>query len=81
VISVIIHINNEEPILCELDNLPTTTDTMLIVKNPRRRDGKDINYLDASVTTVIWPVTRVNFIEVLHSDEEDEKIISFVRET
>jgi hypothetical protein len=59
--------------------LPGMADTMITVKNPRKRDGKDVNYLDANVTTVIWTVSRVVFIEVLPSGEEEE-IISFVRE-
>lgn len=80
-ISVIIHIHNEDPILCEVDQLPSPTDGLIVAKNPRRRDGKDLTYLDSSVTTVIWPITRINFIEVLPGEEEEEEIISFVRET
>jgi hypothetical protein len=49
------------------------------VRNPRRLDGKDIHYLAENVVTVIWPIDKLNFIEVLASEEEEE-IISFVRE-
>ncbi len=77
--SVLIHIMNEDPVVGELDALPGVTDNMIVVKNPRRRDGKDIPYLEANVSTVIWPLTRVTFIEVMPIGEEDE-IISFVRE-
>lgn len=77
--NVLIHIMNEDPVVGELDNLPNATDTMVIVKNPRRRDGKDLPYLEPNVSTVIWPVTRVTFIEVMPIGE-DEEIISFVRE-
>jgi hypothetical protein len=77
--SVVIHLMNEEPILGDIEALPGMADTMITVKNPRKRDGKDVNYLDANVTTVIWTVSRVVFIEVLPSGEEEE-IISFVRE-
>jgi hypothetical protein len=77
--SVLIHIMNEDPVVGELDALPAVTDNMIVVKNPRRRDGKDIPYLEANVSTVIWPLTRVTFIEVMPIGEEDE-IISFVRE-
>ena len=52
---------------------------MIVVNNPRRRDGKDLHYLDNNVVTVMWPLTRINFIEVLPSQEE-ERIIGFVRE-
>jgi hypothetical protein len=77
--SIIIHIQNEDPVLGEVEKLPSANDTLITVQNPRRRDGKDLPYLDQSVTTVIWPVSRVNFIELVSSDEEEE-IISFVRE-
>lgn len=77
--TVLIHINNEDPVLGEVDALPSTSDTMIVVKNPRRRDGKDLHYLEANVNTVYWPVLRVNFIEVIPTGEE-EQIISFVRE-
>jgi hypothetical protein len=77
--SVIIHIQNEDPILGEMDAIPSPGDTMLIVKNPRRRDGKDLSFIDANVSTVVWPVSRVNFIEVMPTSEEEE-IITFVRE-
>jgi hypothetical protein len=77
--SVIIHISNEDPVLGEIDDLPGAGDTIILVKNPRRRDGKDIASIDPNVMTVIWPLTRVNFIEVLPSGEEEE-IITHVRE-
>ncbi len=77
--TLIIHIQNEDPVLGEVDELPAPNDQMIIVKNPRRRDGKDISYLDVNVMTVIWPVSRINFIEIMSSGDEEE-IISFVRE-
>lgn len=77
--TLIIHIQNEDPVLGEVDELPAPNDQMIIVKNPRRRDGKDISYIDVNVMTVIWPVSRINFIEIMSSGDEEE-IISFVRE-
>ena len=78
-ITVLIHISGEEPIVGEIEEMPKTTDNMLIVQNPRKRDGKDIHYVDNEVTTVIWPWDKINFLEVLPSGEEDQ-IIGFVRE-
>ncbi len=77
--SVLIHIMNEDPILGEIEQLPSPTDMSLLVKNPRRRDGKDLPYLMASVTQVIWPVSRISFIEIIPGEGEDQ-IIGFVRE-
>jgi len=66
-------------VLAEVDDLPKPADTMIVVMNPRQRDGKDLHYLDENVVKVIWPLVKVSFIEVL-SDAEQEKIIGFVRE-
>ncbi len=78
-ITVIVHIANEDPIIGEVEEMPTLSDTMIIIANPRKRDGKDLHYLDSDVTTVIWPWNRITFLEILPSEEE-EKIIGFVRE-
>ncbi|PKO18480.1 MAG: hypothetical protein CVU39_03305 [Chloroflexi bacterium HGW-Chloroflexi-10] len=77
-ISAIIHINNEEAVFGEIEDMPSPKDQLIIVKGPRRKDGKDISYLDTNVTTVIWPMHRINFIEIVPSGEEEE-IVSFVR--
>ena len=78
--TVLIHISNEDPILGEVESLPTTNDQSIKVKNPRRRDGKDLHYLQANVTQVIWPMGRISFIEIIPGDQE-EQIIGFVRES
>ncbi|MDA1329698.1 MAG: hypothetical protein DWG76_00950 [Chloroflexi bacterium] len=77
--TVLIHILNEDPIVGEVEELPAPSDQTLKVENPRKRDGKDLPYLQANVTSVIWPWSRINFIEVLPTGGEDE-IIGFVRE-
>jgi hypothetical protein len=77
--NVIVHIQNEDPVLGELDSLPGAGDVTITVRNPRKRDGKDLPYLDPTVTTVVWPMSRVNFIEIMPGKEEEE-IITQVRE-
>ena len=77
--TIVLHMLNEDPVLGEVEDLPQKSDTVIYVNNPRRRDGKDLPYLDASVNTVLWPMARVSFIEVIPGAEE-EKIVSFVRE-
>ncbi len=77
--TVVVHISNSDPVVGELDELPAVTDTLVVIHNPRMRDGKDIGYLSNDVVTVIWPVSQISFIEVMPSEAE-EKIIGFVRE-
>jgi len=77
--SVILHVAGEAAILGEVDDLPKPTDNIITILNPRQRDGKDLHYIDNNVVKVIWPITKVSFIEILEN-AEDEKIIGFVRE-
>lgn len=77
--NIIVHVAGEEPILGEMDELPSPTDFMVKIENPRRLDGKDLHYLAENVVTVYWPVSRINFLEIVPTREE-ETIIGFVRE-
>ncbi len=77
--SVILHISGETSIAGEIEDLPKPTDNIIVVMNPRQKDGKDLHYIDHNVVRVIWPLAKVSFIEILEGTEE-EKIIGFVRE-
>lgn len=78
-ITVMIHLPDEEPVVGEIEELPEPTAQMILVANPRLRDGKDLHYLARGVVNVIWPFHRINFIQVM-TTEEEERIIGFVRE-
>ena len=78
-ITVIVHINNEDPVMGEVEEVPKPSDQIIMLKNPRKKDGKDVHYLEPNVNVVIWPLHRVTFIELIQDIEEDE-VISFVRE-
>ena len=78
-ITVLVHLSGEDPVLGEVDELPAPTDTAVTVNNPRRKDGKDLPYIDGNVVSVIWPMHRVTFMEILPTTDEEE-LIGFVRE-
>ncbi|OGO49760.1 MAG: hypothetical protein A2Z30_05690 [Chloroflexi bacterium RBG_16_64_43] len=78
-ITVLMHLVNEEAVMAEMDDLPPATANFLTVHHPRRRDGKDIPYLQENVSTVIWAASRVAFIEILPGEAE-ERLVTFVRE-
>ena len=77
--TVLIHLANEDPILADLDELPDPQHQTLIINNPRLRDGKDLHYVQPEVQTLIFPWTRITFIEVMPTDEEEE-VFSFIRD-
>ncbi len=78
-LSIIVHVANEDAIVCEVDEMPEPTALFLIMQNPRRRDGKDIHYLDEGVTSMIVPWRRISFVQLLPSADAED-IIGFARE-
>jgi hypothetical protein len=78
-ITIQIHVNNEDPVVAEVEALPGPQDTLLVVMNPRLRDGKDLRYVAQNVTSIIYPMARINFIQILPSGEE-ERVVGFVRD-
>ena len=77
--NVILHISGEIPVYGEVEEIPGPQDQIIIVHNPRSREGKDLHYIQDDVIRVIWPIAKINFIEIVDSAEEDQ-IIGFVRE-
>lgn len=76
-LTVLLHLSGEDSVVGEVEELPAPTDTSITVRNPRRRDGKDLHYLEGNVVTVVWPMHRINFIEILPTAEEEELIGPF----
>jgi len=77
--TVLIHMANEDPIVAELEELPSPQAQSIIINNPRQRDGKDLHYVLPEVQTLILPWSRINFIEVMPTEEEEE-IVGFIRD-
>ena len=77
--TVLVHLTGEDPVVGEIEEMPSPSDQFITVNNPRSKDGKDLRYLDANVVTVLWPMHRVTFLELLPTAEEEE-LIGPVRE-
>lgn len=78
-ITIIVHVNSEEPVEGEVDELPALDSTAILINNPRLRDGKDLYYLAEEVTSMMIPWHRVNFVQIMPSGETEE-VVSFVRQ-
>ena len=76
---VLIHVANEDAILADVEELPSPSDQAIVCTNVRRRDGKDVHYVDAQAVSFMIPWHRINFIEIMGGEEEGE-IVGFVRE-
>ncbi len=77
--SILLHILNEDAVVGEVEDLPDPSSQFIMVASPRLRDGRDVPYLLPETNTVIYPWHRVHSLEILPS-EEDEQIVTFVRE-
>jgi len=77
--TLLLHIVGEPTIVAETEQLPSPGDSTLTVTNLHTRDGKDLANVDPSATHFIFPWTRINFIEVLGAEEEEE-IVGFARD-
>jgi hypothetical protein len=70
-ITLLLHIANQEPIKVDVEDMPQPTDIMILGRNPRDRKDKEVNWLDEGVTTVMVPWSRINMIQVLPSGDAE----------
>jgi len=75
--TLLIHLANEEPLLAEVEELPTPESQVIYCTNPRKRDGKELHYVLSEVQTIIVPWHRVSFVEVMPSGEEEAIVSPF----
>lgn len=70
-ITLLLHLNNTEPVKLDVEEMPQVTDSFIIGKNPRERTEKEVAWLDEGVTTVMLPLWRITLIQVLPSAEDE----------
>ena len=78
-LSAVIHLIEEDPIVCELDERPNPSAQFVTAHNPRRRDGRAVVFLDPNVETVYIAWHRISYIQMLPQSDL-EKVMGFVRE-
>lgn len=61
---VVLHLKGEQPLLGDLDAVPTATDTQIICTNLRLMNGSRPIFVDDSASTFVFPVDAVRFIEI-----------------
>jgi hypothetical protein len=63
--NAVIHIANEQPLLADLYQMPTTADVSLVCTNVRNLDGKKPVFVDHSSSVFVFPYLHVRFIEIM----------------
>ena len=62
--NVCIHVENEQPLLCDLFDLPTQADAGLVCTNVRMLDGKRPVFIDQTASTFFFPYHVIRFLEI-----------------
>ena len=61
--NVIIHLNNDLPILADLESLPTGADRSITCTNIRTIDGKRPAFIHDQQSTFVFPLSVIRLIE------------------
>jgi hypothetical protein len=62
--NAVLHIANEQPLLCDLFELPNPSDVALRCTNLRMLDGKRPVFIDDTSSVFIFPYLHIRFVEV-----------------
>ena len=68
--SLLVHIANSEPIKLDVEELPKPTDQILVGRNPRDGADREVSWIAENVRLVILPWWRINYVEMLPSEED-----------
>ena len=63
--NVIIHVQNEQPLLADLYEMPTAIDQGLLCTNLRMLDGKRPVFIEKSESAFFFPYLHIRFIEIM----------------
>jgi hypothetical protein len=77
--TVIVHVMGEDPFLAEVAELPTPSDLSVKLLNPRKRDNKPLPNIANETVSIIYPMHRINFIEIMPDEESREEVDLFFR--
>lgn len=79
-IDVCVKIEGTELIYCKIDQLPSLTDTLMILHDPRLQGDKDVPLIRHDSSHLIVPIQRILYIEVLDEDGDPDFPEHFRRE-
>jgi hypothetical protein len=62
--NAVLHIANEQPLLCDLFELPNPADVALRCTNLRNLDGKRPIFIDDIRSVFVFPYLHIRFVEI-----------------
>lgn len=79
-IQVIVHVVNEEAFIAEMEDMPPTGASFIVISNPRSRENKSLQWAMSGAIRFIFPLDRIAFIELMMSEQDREGIEPFYRD-
>lgn len=64
-VRAIVHLFGEEAVTGDLDEMPNPRDTYVMLRNLRKKDGKELSYIADGATAFLYSWSRITFIELL----------------
>jgi hypothetical protein len=62
--NAVLHLHNEQPLVADVFELPSPTDTTIRLTNLRTLDGKRPVFADDMKSIFVFPYHRVSFVEI-----------------
>ncbi len=62
--NAVIHINNEQPLLADLPELPSSSDVSLVCTNLRTLNGTRPVFVDQVESMFVFPLLHIRFVEI-----------------
>jgi len=60
----VIHFASEQPLVCDLRNVPTAADSCIVITNLRYVDGRKPTFIDHPESWFLYPLSGIRFIEI-----------------
>jgi hypothetical protein len=70
--NAVIHINNEQPVVADLFELPSAGDAGLVCTNVRLVGGRRPTFVDSTDSTFFFPYLHIRFVEIPPGPVEGE---------
>ena len=60
----IIHLQNEQPLVADIDHMPTPQDACLVCTNLRTTSGQAPRFIERSDSIFLFPLDHIRFVEI-----------------
>lgn len=77
---VTVHVNNDDPFVADMEELPEASASFVYVTNPRTREGRPVAWNSGSTKGFIFPLWRITYIEVMVTDDDIDAVKAFYKD-